>query len=443
MAAAAAADNTVRSPTLVMEGPPAGAGPVVRTPTHPSSPSGLHQLGNAAASIQHARDTAWSSGPGGAVRPSQPRAQEVYVEAHNSLQSGAPPGARQMSVITRSERRATPPNIQAERQGALYIPHPRHLPNGGLITSLEHAATTRPPGVMHELQNEGQFTLQKLRQLGQLLLARRGVPGLWTVEVDVLMRQGTVGFFTYCCRYMGLPRIYKLGFKLPDWNAREIFFISRDNPQAFEDLKRIILDLLLALLRIQPGLKCFRIEVAAYPRSHPVKGGIQPLEARSSQSGVLAATATQPSMMVQQPMPSAPRAYHRGNRPPHSPTHIIVRTRKGDHGGFSCRYQGTILGQEVTNAFFFEWFAKGTGFRDPLGPFELEFFFKDALPPKTFVIARGNEAYFQNMKRDITLACEQTADLVPDLFEFAILVRAPGWADGGRLPPEWVDLTRD
>ena len=58
----------------------------------------------------------------------------------------------------------------------------------------------------------------------------------------------------------------------------------------------------------------------------------------------------------------------------------------------------------------------------------MEFYFKDALPARTIVIARGNEAYFQSMQQAIPLSCEQTAAQMPDLFEFAILVRAPGWA---------------
>jgi hypothetical protein len=58
----------------------------------------------------------------------------------------------------------------------------------------------------------------------------------------------------------------------------------------------------------------------------------------------------------------------------------------------------------------------------------LEFYFKDALPVRTIVIAQGNKVYFQSMQWAILLSCEQTVAQMPDLFEFAILVWAPGWA---------------
>jgi hypothetical protein len=72
--------------------------------------------------------------------------------------------------------------------------------------------------------------------------------------------------------------------------------------------------------------------------------------------------------------------------------------------------------------YFFLWFTERTGYYDPLGPFELEFYFKDALSMRTIIIMQGNKVYFQSIQQAILLSCEQTVAQMPDLFEFAILV---------------------
>jgi hypothetical protein len=254
--------------------------------------------------------------------------------------------------------------------------------------------------------------------------------GLWSVDVDVLMRQDAPRFFDYCCWFMGLPRISRLSVKLPSVSPQETYFVHRQDPLAFEALKNIILERLLVLLKAQPGLQCFRIEVAASHGPYYEKSVVRSLDTRRNRPEALGPTAAaaQPTMATH----SYRHAVPYGNPSSHGfsglRTHVVVRIQQNERGGFSCRYQGTILDQGVTSAYFFSWFAERTGYHDPLGPFELEFYFKDAVPARTIVIARGNEAYFQSMQRAIPLACEQTAAQMPDLFEFAILVRAPGWA---------------
>ena len=59
---------------------------------------------------------------------------------------------------------------------------------------------------------------------------------------------------------------------------------------------------------------------------------------------------------------------------------------------------------------------------------ELEFCFKDTLPPKRNFIARGNEEHFDYMKRDINRMCEKMVEQVPELSEFTILVMPTRWA---------------
>jgi len=92
-------------------------------------------------------------------------------------------------------------------------------------------------------------------------------------------------------------------------------------------------------------------------------------------------------------------------------------------------YPRAVLGPKVKNVEFFTWFVKETGFSNPMGPPELMFSFKDALPtPKNNLIARGNEEHFEYMKRDIKPMCEHAAVCMPGLTEFTILITVPGWA---------------
>jgi hypothetical protein len=261
------------------------------------------------------------------------------------------------------------------------------------------------------------------------------VAGLWSVDVDVLMRQDPPRFFDYGCWFMGLPGISRLSVKLPNVDPQETYFVHRQDPLAFEALKRIILEQLLVLLRIQPGLQCFRIEVAASHGPYYEKSAVRSLEPGRNRPGAFGpmGAAAQHTVAAHPNKHSVPYRYPRSNGSSALRTHVVVRIQQSKRGGFSCRYQGTILDQEVTTAYFFSWFADRTGYHNPLGPFELEFYFKDALPSRTIVIARGNEAYFQSMQRGVPLACEQAAAQMPDLFEFAILVRAPGWAGGETL----------
>jgi hypothetical protein len=441
---AATADRGERSSTLVRVGdlltsdaiPPVHQATSTRAPGTGRIP---RQPGDA--ELQRAPGQTSSLGSGSARRPGRPHSQGVHGHVQSSLQnhgmSDAPPSPPDSADgPLRPERRAAPPNrtipaplgVPAEAQMAFCRPSPRRPPRSEVVASLERAATTYP--VVRGSEGEGQFISHKLRELGQLLLARRGVAGLWSVDVDVLMRQDAPRFFNYCCWFMGLPRISRLSVKLPSVCPQETYFVHRQDLLAFEDLKRIILEGLLVLLRVQPGLQCFRIEVAPFHGPYYEKTAVRSLETGRNRPGALrpTATAVQPTMVTHPSRHSAPYGIPSSHGSSGLQTHLVVRIQQNERGGFSCRYQGTILDQGVTSAYFFSWFAERTGYHDPLGPFELEFYFKDALPARTIVIARGNEAYFQSMQQAIPLSCEQTAAQMPDLFEFAILVRAPGWA---------------
>ena len=227
-----AADRTERSSTLVSVEYLliSDTSPVVRqaVSTHAPVPAPIPGESSDAATAQpHAPSQTLSLGCHAARRPGQPHTQGVHGGVHSSLQdhatSDAPRGQPDsMHGPLGSERRADPPNIKisapldepAETQMAFCRPSPRRPPPSGLASSLEHAATTYP--VMHGFQGRAQLISHNLRQLGQLLLARRGVAGIWSVDVDVLMRQDAPRFFDYCCWFMGLPGVSRLGVKLPD-----------------------------------------------------------------------------------------------------------------------------------------------------------------------------------------------------------------------------------
>ena len=425
---AVAGDLTARSSTLVSVEDllASDASPPTYQPSTHALARRSPRLLTSAAGAQHAPAQASSWGARAARQP-------CHGQEHGSPQnhvSDAPPlPPANMGGPLGPGRREAPPNI--------VIPAPRHVPIEAQVSfrtpplrrparsgfaALEQAAATYP--AMHGSHVEAQFVSRKLRELGQLLLARRGVIGLWRVDVDVLMQRDAPKFFDYCCWFMGLPRISRLGVKLPDVSSQATYFLDREDPLAFEAIKHIVFKELLGLLKVRPGLQCFRIEIIAIHGPHYEKSGNRILLHGRTRPGAVEPTAAAaqnmvPAQLYRHSAPYGPSALR---------THVVVRIQQSEHGGFSCRYQGTILAQGVTSAYFFSWFAGNSGYHDPLGPFELEFYFKDALPPRTIVIARGNEAYFQSMKRTVPSLCEQTAAQMPDLFEFAILVRAPGWA---------------
>ena len=113
--------------------------------------------------------------------------------------------------------------------------------------------------------------------------------------------------------------------------------------------------------------------------------------------------------------------------------HLAVRVQKDARGKFSRRYNSAVLNLRTTNVEFFAWFANQTGHAAPSGPPALKFTFKDAMPtPKSSVIEWGDEKHFECMKLDIEPQCDLVAAYMPEVFEFAILVTAPGWTAESR-----------
>jgi hypothetical protein len=150
------------------------------------------------------------------------------------------------------------------------------------------------------------------------------------------MLQSTAGFFNYCSRFMGLPKVSRLSVKLPDVNTRETYFIHREDPVGFEALKRVILEGLLVLLSVQLGLQCFSIEVAAFHGPRHEKRTVQPLQLGGNRHA--------PAAAAQSTRAAHPYRHSGPHENPHSNgvsalrTHIVVRIQQSDRGGFSSRY---------------------------------------------------------------------------------------------------------
>jgi len=107
-----------------------------------------------------------------------------------------------------------------------------------------------------------------------------------------------------------------------------------------------------------------------------------------------------------------------------STTGIVIRLQVDGYGRFSRSYGKSVLNPKIANGKFFDWFALETGHKDPQ---QLRFDFKDALPPKSCVIERNQDDYFELMVNDIKRKFDHARARTPDMKEFAILVTDPTW----------------
>jgi hypothetical protein len=110
--------------------------------------------------------------------------------------------------------------------------------------------------------------------------------------------------------------------------------------------------------------------------------------------------------------------------PTNPSTEIVIRLQVDGYGRFSRSYAKSILNPKIGNGRFFDWFALETGHKDPQ---KLRFNFKDALPPKSCVIERDQDDYFELMVHDIRRKFKHARERTPDMKEFAILVTDPTW----------------
>lgn len=295
---------------------------------------------------------------------------------------------------------------------------------------------------------------QMFQVVGRILTPDYDQPGTWSLlHVDTLMSRNVTDFYGSYSRLVQPARALPvLRFELldmaPELASRFPYStsISCGDHISFQALKRSIFGCFKATFAKSPRMQMFRIMVTPELAPHFRQASIgDSAEGRgnSSPGTQLRAVGSNSSSAMLAPFESLPGPQNTLTRPPSTApapsyhktglgTHplpgVVVRIQVNRHGSLSEPFPKTVLAPKVTNAEFFAWFAKQTGYGGPIGPAELSFSFKDVVPtPKINVIARGNEEHFEYMKRDIRPMCELTTAKVPGLSEFAILVTVPGW----------------
>jgi hypothetical protein len=314
--------------------------------------------------------------------------------------------------------------------------------------------------------------------VGRILTPDYDRPGTWSLlHVDTLMLRNVTEFYGLFSQLVQPGRALPvLRFELLDIapelasNLSYPTFISCGDHINFQALKKSVFGCFKATVAKHPTLQMFRIMVtpdlaplsrqasvggSAEGRGNSSSGAQLPAMEPNSSSVRLAPFESRlgPQDTPTRPSSNAPAPSHnetglgnvlegRESRVSHpacaarvvtninSPLlpAVVVRIQVNKHGSVSEPFPKTVLAPKVTNAEFFAWFAKQTGYGGPIGPAELSFSFKDVVPaPKNNVITRGNEEHFEYMKRDIRSMCELTTAKIPGLSEFAILVTVPGW----------------
>jgi len=306
-------------------------------------------------------------------------------------------------------------------------------------------------------------TSQRFQSMGRILFPLLDQPtGGYTLGVNALMSQSVTEFFDH---YSGLVRngeyLDRLKFDFLDvaagghnWST----IIASNDRSNFQALKQMAFTSFATCLSENPHLEEFRILVTTIlsQRNEP---NSQPTSSAATKRTVASKTAhsTQPNIRFMSQEQSSPpcsliasqEIADRGHALTSlqddvrarghtqrleigntnlAPPQITVRIQVDKFWRMSRSYPGAVLGPRVKNSDFFAWFAREVGFDDCMGPEELTFTFRDALPmPKNNRIARGNEEHFNYMKQDMRPVCEHVAARVPGLTEFVILVTVPMW----------------
>lgn len=304
-------------------------------------------------------------------------------------------------------------------------------------------------------------TSQRFQSIGRILIPLHNQPmGGFVLGVNTLMSHSVTEFFAH---YAGLVKNgeYFSGLKFEfldvitgghNWST----IVAPNDRANFQALKQFAFTSFATSLSENSRLEEFRILVTTIPSQRNGRNS-QPTSstATTRTAAPKIAQSTQPnSRFKSREQPSPPyslvtskeigdrghaatalqadvsaRGYMQrseaGNTNP-APPQITVRIQVDKFKRMSGSYPSAVLSPRNTE--FFAWFAREVGFDDCMGPEELTFTFRDALPtPKNNRIARGNEEHFDYMKQDMRPVCEHVAARMPGLTEFVILVTVPAW----------------
>jgi len=237
---------------------------------------------------------------------------------------------------------------------------------------------------------------EKFQKLATLLVLHAGT---WiTHSIEPLMHPGpNVDFHRWHANICGLREAVGIRFQMLDsTGANGVLFmdISPGETERLTTLRHLVMRHFSRVLEDYPGLLQFRIMIIA---EQSVLDAFPPL--------------------------------HRGVDPSPRLPAIFIRVQVDEFKVFSRRISGDALGPRVSSVEFFSWFASRTGHMGPLGPARLHFTFKDAIPIKHALVVRGDEDFFDSMKRGMALKIQHLAKQIPDAIEFNILVTVPGWSN--------------
>jgi len=254
-------------------------------------------------------------------------------------------------------------------------------------------------------------------------------------HMDSLLAQTVLEFFQTYAQTTGAVELPMLRFEMPEVDSEgdRVREVPKGDSESFHNLKVLIQQNLIKYLQENPAPSFLAVFVTS-----PQVLARDTLDIRSNEPSTTPGRAARTKPRPQNCIRAASLATlgQRQDRPdsgPSSSMHLVVRVQKDARGKFSRRYNSAVLNLRTTNVEFFAWFANQTGHAAPSGPPALKFTFKDAMPtPKSSVIEWGDEKHFECMKLDIEPQCDLVAAYMPEVFEFAILVTAPGWTAESR-----------
>lgn len=304
----------------------------------------------------------------------------------------------------------------------------------------EGSSTVINPLATPSVHSPSRSSSTMFHMIGRILVPDNLLPNTWAqFHVDVLMSRNVPEFWALFPRGDQADKVLRFDFLDIASGLESTLsnpeFIAYSHQFNFEILKKSVFQCFMTTLARHPKLQSFRIMVT--PKDTPIfimesGGKITKERGPSAQSNL-----SNSSSVILDSMENALVSSHQHARPslhlvPNAALHICpaitVRIQVNGIGSFSKPFPKIVLAPKVKNVEFFAWFAEQTGCDAPIGPSELCFSFKDVVhAPKNNIIARGNEEYFEYMKRDIQPMCELSSAMIPGMFEFKIMVTVPGW----------------
>lgn len=363
-------------------------------------------------------------------------------------------------------------------------PTKRWVASTGQKSSMPTSSSAPPEASVSRASNCEQLNLssqaaaQRLLAIGKILIPQSNCPDLWMVlPLNLLLSQDVLDFYAWYAQYTRTCDVSVLAFELLEVTLQSdrCIVVSQGNPNAFGALKEHILKWFIGLER-DPGLTTFGVLITTPPQhvaGERVAGMSRPEQGRPLAPGPITRGTRSPmpsrgkhrpprssnACPVTQHIPSMTIVSNSGWEPLHRTSYVqpltsrvapafqvqqvptlpgslvrrlgrraastiplAIRIQENRHGKYSRRYDQTVLTPETTSLDFFTWFAHRQGCAIPA---ELTFTFKDALPPRSCTIFQGNEEIFDYMKMDINRQSDLATALMPDLFEFVILVSVP------------------